>query len=97
MIRPTQASRDEAKPQINTKRARMDTDQLRVLIRVLCVYLWLKSVANACAFSGFFREVDVLQTKRDVRVEVERVVLSGLQFHCAGGGDHRGVVSREMR
>ena len=39
----------------------MDTDQLRVLIRVLCVYLWLKSVANARAFCGFFRKVEVFR------------------------------------
>src|SRR5829696_10418229 len=41
-------------------------------------------------------EADVLTSKRDVRVEVEAVAQSRLEFDGAGGGDHRGVVGREV-
>src|SRR5215207_11353855 len=51
---------------------------------------------NVAAGARVLFEADVLEAERDVRVEVEAVAESGLKFDRAGGGDHRGVVGREV-
>src|SRR5215213_3347435 len=51
---------------------------------------------NVAACARVLFEADVLEAEGNVRVEVEAVAESRLKLDRARGGDHRGVVGREV-
>src|SRR5215211_1771482 len=78
----------------------MRDDELRTVFnsssRIHHSAFLLKPVVHVAAGARVLFEADVLEAERDVRVEVEAVAEAGLKFDRAGGGDHRGVVGREV-
>src|SRR5205085_7153266 len=65
-------------------------------VRKAAIHPSTLSVTHAPALLRILFDINVAEAERDVGVEREVGALAGLEFDCAGGGDHRGVVGREM-
>ena len=66
-------------------------------VRKAAIHPSTLSVTHAPALLRILFDINVAEAERDVGVEREVGALAGLEFDCAGGGDHGGVVGREMR